>query len=173
VLIGTDEVWNPSPAETIELALARHEGQLSAGGNFVALTSPFTGRSPEDKWLVPELGSSGRVWWGKVNRPLDRNQCARLAQDVRTYLNESTQFIRDVYACADPAHRLRVRLISESAWPTLFAHNLFIRPSPAELRDFEPDFTILHAPEFHPDPLRHGIRRPAFGPTAAIVLDLA
>ena len=66
---GTDEILNPSAAETIELALARREGQLSAGGNFVAVTSPFTGRSPDDKWLVKEPGSAGQVWWGKVNRP--------------------------------------------------------------------------------------------------------
>jgi phosphoenolpyruvate carboxykinase (ATP) len=82
-------------------------------------------------------------------------------------------FIRDLYACADPAHRLRVRLVSESAWHTLFAHNLFIRPPADELAGFEPDFTIVHAPEFNPDPERHGVRRPPHGPTAAIVLDFA
>src|SRR5439155_10998486 len=133
-----DEVRNPSPAETIELALARGEGLLSAGGNFVAVTAPFTGRSPDDKWLVPEPGSDGQVWWGKVNRRLDPAKAALLREDVRAYLNEGTQFIRDLYACADPARRLRVRLISENAWQTLFAYNLFIRPSAAGLLDFEP-----------------------------------
>jgi phosphoenolpyruvate carboxykinase (ATP) len=64
-------------------------------------------------------------------------------------------------------------LVSESAWHTLFAYNQFIRPYPAELADFEPSFTLLHAPEFHPDPARHGTRKPAHGPTAAIVLNLA
>ncbi len=172
-LAGTDEVWNPSPAATIELALARQEGQLTAGGNFVAITSPFTGRSPDDKWLVKEHGSADRVWWGKVNRPFDPAKFDVLLRDVKNYLNRSTLFVRDLFACADPAHRLRIRLISENAWPTLFAYNLFLRPTADERRGFEPDFTILHAPEFHPDPERHGTRRPASGPTAAIALDFA
>jgi phosphoenolpyruvate carboxykinase (ATP) len=170
---GTAEIWNPSAPETIELALARREGQLSAGGNFVAVTAPFTGRSPEDKWLVNEPGSAGQVWWGKVNRPLDAANFELLLQDVKAYLNQGTRFIRDLHAGADPAHRLRVRLISANAWQTLFAYNLFIRPTADELRSFAPDFTILHAPDFHPDPKRHGIRQPPTGPTAAIVLDLA
>ncbi len=172
-LAGKNEIWNMSPAATIELALARQEGRLSAGGNFVAVTSPFTGRSPEDKWLVKEPGSAERVWWGKVNRPLEAAKFQLLLQDVKRYLNNDALFVRDLFACADPAHRLRVRLISENAWQTLFAYNLFLRPTADELRGFEPDFTILHAPEFHPDPERHGIRRPASGPTAAIVLDFA
>src|SRR5579859_1017878 len=172
-LASMDECWNPSPAATIELALARKEGQLSSGGNFVAVTSPFTGRSPDDKWLVKEPSSQDQVWWGKVNRPLDPAKFQLLMQDVKGYLSHGTLFVRDLHACADPAHRLRVRLISENAWQTLFAYNLFLRPTPEELRDFVPDFTILHAPEFHPDPERHGIRKPASGPTAAIVLDFA
>ena len=114
ILSGTDEIWNPSPAETIELALARGEGQLSAGGNFVAVTSPFTGRSPEDKWMVNEPGSASQVWWGKVNRPMEPARFELLRQDVQAYLEEGTQFVRDLYAGADPAHRLRVRLIPKT-----------------------------------------------------------
>ncbi|MCC6189630.1 MAG: phosphoenolpyruvate carboxykinase (ATP) [Anaerolineales bacterium] len=172
-LSGTQQHWNVSPPITIELALARGEGALSAGGNFVAITSPFTGRSPDDKWTVKEPGSEGKVWWGKANRPIDPEHYQALLQDVKAYLDTKDLIVRDLYACADPAHRLRVRLVSESAWHTLFANNLFIRPTREELATFEPNFTILHAPEFNPDPDRHGIRRPASGPTAAVVLDYA
>ena len=94
-------------------------------------------------------------------------------QDVKAYLADGMLFVRDLYAGADPAHRLRVRLISENAWQTLFAYNLFIRPPAAELRGFEPDFTILHAPEFHPDPVAARHPPPGQGPTAAIALDFA
>jgi phosphoenolpyruvate carboxykinase (ATP) len=170
---GTDEIWNPSAAETVELALARREGQLSAGGNFVAVTSPFTGRSADDKWLVREPASEQQVWWGKVNRPMAPAKFDLLLQDVKAYLGEGMLFVRDLYAGADPAHRLRVRLVSENAWQTLFAYNLFIRPPLDALKDFAPDWTIYHAPEFHPDPARHAIRQPAKGPTAAIALDFA
>jgi phosphoenolpyruvate carboxykinase (ATP) len=172
-LSARHQIWNPSSAATVELALRRGEGQLSAGGNFVATTVPFTGRSPDDKWLVREPGSEGQVWWGKVNRAMERRHYECLLADVKDYLNSKEIIVRDLFACADPEHRLSVRLVSESAWHTLFAHNLFIRPTAAELDRFEPNFTILHAPEFHPDPERHGTRRPASGPSAAIVLDFA
>lgn len=172
-LTGIRQTWNPSAAETIELALARGEGKLTAGGAFLAVTSPFTGRSPNDKFIVREPGSDDRIWWGKVNQPIEPEQFARLEQDIKAYLNTRELFIRDLYACANPRRRFNVRLISENAWHTLFAHNQFIRPYAADLADFEPNFTILHAPEFHPDPDRHGTRRPPSGPTAAIVINFA
>jgi phosphoenolpyruvate carboxykinase (ATP) len=172
-LTGIRQTWNPSAAETIELALERGEGKLTAGGAFVAVTSPFTGRSPNDKFIVKEPSSQDNVWWGKVNQPLDAEKYALLEQDVKAYLNTRELFVRDLYACANPRRRFNVRLISESAWHTLFAHNQFIRPYAADLADFEPNFTILHAPEFHPDPDRHGTRRAPSGPTAAIIINFA
>jgi phosphoenolpyruvate carboxykinase (ATP) len=172
-LTGLRQFWNPSPAATIELAVRRGEGRLTSGGAFLAITSPFTGRSPNDKFIVKEPGSDSKVWWGKVNQPLPQEKYEALEADVKAYLNTKELFVRDLYACANPRRRLDVRLISESAWHTLFAHNQFIRPYPADLADFEPTFTILHAPEFHPDPERHGTRKPPSGPTAAIVLNFA
>src|SRR5574341_1122732 len=172
-LTGVKQVWNPPPTQTIETALVRGEGRLTAGGAFLAITSPFTGRSPQDKFVVREPSSEDKVWWGKVNQPLSPEHYARLEADVKAYLNTKELFIRDLYACANPRRRLNVRLISESAWHTLFAYNQFIRPYPADLEDFEPTFTILHAPEFHPDPERHGTRKPASGPSCAIVLNFA
>jgi phosphoenolpyruvate carboxykinase (ATP) len=172
-LTGIKQTWNPSPAETVELALKRGEGHLTAGGAFLAVTSPFTGRSPNDKFVVKEPGSADKIWWGKVNQPLSQDYYDVLEADVKAYLNTKELFIRDVYACANPRRRTNVRLISESAWHTLFAYNQFIRPYAAELADFEPTFTILHAPEFHPDPARHGTRKPPSGPTAAIALNFA
>ncbi len=172
-LTGIKQTWNPSPAETIEIAIRRGEGHLTAGGAFLAVTSPFTGRSPNDKFVVKEPSSDAKVWWGKVNQPLSVEHYEVLEQDVKAYLNTRELFVRDVYACANPRRRTNVRLISENAWHTLFAYNQFIRPYPAELADFQPGFTILHAPEFHPDPVRHGTRKPPSGPTAAIVLNLA
>ena len=84
---------------------------------------------------------------------------------MKAYLNTNELFIRDLYACANRRRRLNVRLISENAWQTLFAYNQFIRPYPADLEDSEPNFTILHVLEFHPDPERHGTRKPASGPS--------
>ncbi|MBI5293174.1 MAG: phosphoenolpyruvate carboxykinase (ATP) [Chloroflexi bacterium] len=172
-LTGIKQTWNPSPAETVEIALRRGEGNLTAGGAFLAITSPFTGRSPNDKFIVKEPTSDRNVWWGKVNQAMAPDKYALLEQDVKAYLNTRELFVRDLYACADPKRRIKVRLVSESAWQTLFAYNQFIRPDSSDLADFEPTFTILHAPEFHPDPARHGTRKPPSGPLAAIVLNMA
>ncbi|MEK6575210.1 MAG: phosphoenolpyruvate carboxykinase (ATP) [Chloroflexota bacterium] len=172
-LTGIKQLWNPSPAATIEIALQRGEGKLTAGGAFIAITSPFTGRSPNDKFIVRESGSEEKVWWGKVNQPLPVEKYELLEADVKAYLNTKELFVRDLYACANPRRRLNVRLVSESAWHTLFAYNQFIRPYASELEDFEPNFTILHAPEYHPDPERHSTRKPASGPTTAIVINFA
>jgi len=171
-LEGVKQTWNPAPARTIEIAICRGEGRLAASGAFLAVTAPFTGRSPQDKFIVREPLSEAKVWWGKVNQPLEPHKFDVLVQDVKAYLNTRELFIRDIYAGADPAYRLNVRLISESAWHTLFAYNQFIRPYPAELADFTPSLTILHAPEFHPDPQRHGTRAPTSGPSAVIALHL-
>lgn len=172
-LNGIKQTWNPTPAATIEIALKRGEGELTAGGAFLAITAPFTGRSPNDKFIVDEPSSQDKVWWGQVNKPLSEAHYANLEQDIKAYLDTKELFIRDLYACANPRRTLKVRLISENAWHTLFAYNQFIRPYAPELADFEPTFTILHAPEFHPDPERHGTRKPSSGPTAAIVINFA
>ena len=85
----------------------------------------------------------------RVERRAVRSRCISGALQ---YLSERELFVRDLYACADPANRLRVRLIDEMAWTNLFANNLFIRPPAEDLPDFQPDFTILHAPELKADP---------------------
>src|SRR5687768_9495021 len=97
--------WNPSPAATVEMAVQRGEGKLSAGGPFLAVTAPFTGRSPKDKWLVKEAGSDSQVWWGPVNCPIEEKYFYALRDDVVRYLGGRELIVRDLYTCADPAHR--------------------------------------------------------------------
>jgi len=143
--------WNLSPTELVEHAIRRGEGQLTKDGPFLAITKPHTGRSPNDKYTVREPSSDADIWWGN-NNALNEEQFDRLHRRALAYLNERDLFVRDQFACADPANRLKVRLIDEMAWTNLFANNLFIRPEPADLPDFKPDFTILHVPEMKADP---------------------
>ncbi len=153
--------WNQSPTMLIEEALRRGEGMMTKEGAFVAITSPHTGRSPNDKFVVRESSSQGNVHWGP-NQPLDEPHYETLKQDVLEYLGSQELFARDMFAGADTDYRLGVRLISTNAWHTLFAHNLFIDATPKELDNFEVGFTVLHAPEFHADPARHGTRTSTF-----------
>jgi phosphoenolpyruvate carboxykinase (ATP) len=157
-----------SPAALLERAVQRGEGKLTADGAFVGITSPHTGRSPDDKFVVREPETEADIWWGKVNAPLDAAGYELLRADVASHLSGQELFVSNLFAGADPRHRLNVQVISPSAWHSAFVHNMFIRPKPAQLAGFEPGFTILHAPEFEATPARHGTRTGTF-----IVLSLA
>jgi phosphoenolpyruvate carboxykinase (ATP) len=154
---------NLSVAETYEHAIANGEGEITAPGAFNAVTSPHTGRSPLDKFIVREPGSEKDVEWGDVNRPIDEAAFDAMHQKVLAYLNKQKKlYTRDLFACADPKYRLSVRFVSEKAWYTLFLHNMFRRPSTDELKSFKPEFTVLHAPEMQAEPKKDGTRSGTF-----------
>ncbi|MDH5803968.1 MAG: phosphoenolpyruvate carboxykinase [Gemmatimonadota bacterium] len=153
---------NLSPPALYEAAISREEGQLVAGGPFAANTTPHTGRSPNDKFVVKEPGSEADVWWGKVNQPMEMANWDALHQDVTEFLSRQDLFVQDLFAGADPDVRVPVRFITTNAWHTLFVNNMFIRPSGEELDGFEPGFTVLHAPEFRASPERHGTNSSTF-----------
>jgi len=161
--------WNLVAPQLIEYAVRNGEGQLADMGPFVAVTSPHTGRSPDDKFIVRRSDTEGDVDWGAVNRPLSPEHFDALLADTQRYLSGQRElFVQDLYCGADPKYRLAVRYVSPSAWHMAFVRNMFIRPELAELAHFAPNFTVLHAPEFQSDPARHGTRTGTF-----IVLDLA
>jgi phosphoenolpyruvate carboxykinase (ATP) len=153
--------WNQSAPELFEQAIRRGEGVVSRDGAFVANTTPHTGRSPNDKFVVREPSSESNIAWGP-NVPLAVEKYEKLKQDVIEHLAARELFARDVLAGADSQYQLGVRLITTSAWHSLFAHNLFIEPSAEQLRDFEVGFTVLHAPELQADPEKHGTRTGTF-----------
>jgi phosphoenolpyruvate carboxykinase (ATP) len=154
--------WNQPPAELVEAAVRRGEGELVATGPFNAITSPHTGRSPNDRFIVREPSTEERIAWGKVNVPLVGDAFDTLRADLLEHLNGRDLFVRDMWAGADAEHRLPVRTVTSSAWHNMFAHNMFRHPLPDEVEGFEPRFTILHAPEFEADPERHGTRTGTF-----------
>jgi phosphoenolpyruvate carboxykinase (ATP) len=155
--------WNHVPPLLVEAAVRRGEGRLADMGPFVAVTSPHTGRSPKDKFVVRDALTVNDVDWGAVNQPFDPAKFATLAADVRHYLSGLPElFVQDLYIGADPAHRMSVRFITPNAWQALFVRNMFIRPEPSDLPTFEPTFTVLHAPELQADPARHGTRTGTF-----------
>ena len=145
--------------ELVLAALRRGEGTLSADGGLVVVTGVHTGRSVADKFTVddPEIG--GDVWWRMGNQKLPPAKFEVLKGRVQAYLQAQPElFTQDLYAGADPEHRVRVRLVSSEAWQSLFAQNMFIRPAMDELIGFEPDYVILHAPKFQTDPEVDGVR---------------
>jgi phosphoenolpyruvate carboxykinase (ATP) len=158
-----DVHWNLIAPELFEAAARRGEGEFAEMGPFVAVTTPHTGRSPNDKFVVKEPTSEKDVDWGKVNQPISTDKYQLLLNDVRRYLNDADElFVEDLYCGADPSYRLSVRYVSPNAWHMAFVRNMFIRPELTDLPTFDPNFTVLHAPEFQGDPARHGTRTSTF-----------
>jgi phosphoenolpyruvate carboxykinase (ATP) len=152
---------NLTPAALIEHAIARGEGMLTDCGAFSAVTSPHTGRSAKDKFMIEEPGGGDKLWWEKTPR-LEPAAFERLHEDLRAYLDAREVFVQDLFGGADPAYRMPVRFVTPNAWHALFVRNMFIRAMPAELAQFRPGFTVLHAPDFQADPARHGTRSGTF-----------
>ena len=149
---------NLLPPALVAEALRRHEGHLSEDGALMVKTGEHTGRSMKDKFVVDEASVTADIWWGDINQRMAPERFAGLKSRVQAYLQGQELFTQDLYAGADPAHRVRVRLVTTQAWNALFARNMFIRPLAEDLPTFEPDYVILHAPMFHTDPATDGVR---------------
>lgn len=145
----------------VEEALLRGEGVLAEGGALVARTFERTGRSPKDKFIVRDATTEESVWWG-ANQAAPPETFRSVWDKAAHHLSHRDVFVTDAWACADPKHRIGVRLVGEFAWHSLFARQLFRRPTPAELASFEPFWTILSAPTFAADPARDGTNSDAF-----------
>ena len=156
--IGSVLHSNLSPAELYEDAIRAGEGLIAAGGPLVVRTGRHTGRSPEDKFIVREAASEGKIWWGPVNRPISEEHYERLRARLMAYVAERPMYAQDLFIGAAPAHRRSLRVYTETAWASIFARNLFRRPSAADLAAFAPNFTIIDVPSFKADPATEGTR---------------
>jgi phosphoenolpyruvate carboxykinase (ATP) len=150
--------WNLSPEELTEHTICRRMGVLADSGALVIRTGKFTGRAPKDRFIVKDEISSASVDWNAINKPFDPVDFDRLHQQVLHYFAQKDVFIRDAYACADDQYRLPLRLVSEYPWSNQFAHNMFLRLQPQEIREFKPSWNILCAPGFEADPDTDGTR---------------
>jgi phosphoenolpyruvate carboxykinase (ATP) len=165
--------WNPTTSMLYTHALLRGEGRLAEGGPLVVDTGVHTGRSPRDKFIVREPGSEKRIWWGDVNAEISEEHFDGLRQKVTDHLERHDLYVVDALAGADPAHRLSLRVITDSPWHALFAKTLFIDPTEEEILEHEPQALVLHAPAVQADPATDGTRSGTFilvHPTRAEVL---
>jgi phosphoenolpyruvate carboxykinase (ATP) len=154
--------WNLSPAELVEETLMRGEGELTDTGALAIDTGEFTGRSPKDKFMVYDEVSKDTIWWGDINIKFDSAKFDALYSRVTAYLTGKEVYVRDAYACADPKYRLNIRVVTETPWSNLFANNLFLRPTSAEIETFAPEWHIVCAPGFRANPEIDGTRQHNF-----------
>ncbi len=141
----------------LQAAVSRGEGTIGQGGVLLVTTGKHTGRSPKDKFVVRESAVEADIWW-ENNPSMTPDAFERLREDMFAHVQGGELFVQDLYAGADPAYRLNVRVVTELAWHGLFIRHLLRRPDRAELEDFAPGFTILNCPSFKADPARHGVR---------------
>ena len=150
---------NLGTAPLVEHAIRNGEGVLAADGPLVVATGKHTGRSAKDKFIVKDAETENTVWWGKTNVPMTPEHFAALKADFFAELGKREQlYVADLFGGSQVDHRVNVRVINELAWHNQFIRTLLVRPSPAELAEFEPEYTIIDLPSFRADPARHGCR---------------
>jgi phosphoenolpyruvate carboxykinase (ATP) len=148
--------WTLTTPLLLEQAILRDEGQMAREGGFVATTGQHTGRSPNDKFTVLNDASDGKVWWGKVNRSISPEQFERVRQRMLDFFKGKDVFVQDVYAGAHPQHSLPIRVVNTYAWHSMFARNMFLQLPEDKLATHEPEYLVLHAPDFKCIPEEEG-----------------
>lgn len=149
--------WNLPLEALYEEAIFRNEGKLSLSGPLVVNTGKHTARAATDKFIVKEAGSAGHIWWGQYNFPYAPEKFNDLFSRVQGFLQGRDLFVQDTYAGADPHYRLPIRIITELAWHSMFARNMFLSPATnEEYRRHVPDFTVIAVPSFKAFPHMDG-----------------
>ena len=149
-----DIIHNATPARLYEFAIVDHHAVIAASGALATRSGDKTGRSPKDKRIVDDPASSDDIWWGDVNMRMTERSFLINRQRALDYLNTRPRiFVFDGYAGWDPKYQIKVRVIAESAYHALFMHNMLIRPSEEQLKEFgDPDVVIFNAGSFPANP---------------------
>jgi phosphoenolpyruvate carboxykinase (ATP) len=147
--------WNLPMAALVQTAIERREGVLAQDGPLVVATGVHTGRSAGDKFVVRDPSVDAHIWWDN-NKAMSPAHFDALLQAFQAHARKRELFVQDLFAGADPVHRLPVRVVTELAWHSLFIQNLLIGPRADERASFAPDFTIIDFPGFQADPAAHG-----------------
>ncbi len=152
--------WDPEllHKETLDKGMGRE----ASSGALAVNTGEFTGRSPQDRFIVKDAITEDKVWWGPINKPFDPEKFDALYDQVTAYLSDKEVYVRDCFACADRDYRLGIRVINEYPWSNLFAYNMFIRLSEEELESFSADWLVVNAPGFIADAAVAGTRQHNF-----------
>lgn len=156
------EFWNLSSKELADKAVSLNQGEYASSGALCINTGEFTGRSPKDRFIVKDSKTENTVDWNVINIPFDGAAFDALYAKVANHLGKTDVYVKEAYACAHPEYRLNLRLVSEYPWANMFAKNMFLRLTDAEVESFEPEWTILHAPTFMANPEVDGTRQHNF-----------
>ncbi|MCK4301643.1 MAG: phosphoenolpyruvate carboxykinase (ATP), partial [candidate division Zixibacteria bacterium] len=154
--------WNHNTPMLYEDIIRRNEGQLAHLGPIVVRTGLHTGRAAKDKFIVEDPEHRDKVWWGKVNKPFSTDRFDLIFRRLQAYLQGRELYVQDCYAGRDKQYRLPVRVVTETAWHSLFARTMLIQARWDELENHTPQFTVLHVPNFQAIPEIDGTNSEAF-----------
>jgi len=154
--------WNLSPEELVEETIKRDLGVLADSGAVCINTGEFTGRSPQDRFIVKDEITEKSVDWGAINKPIEAKYFYQLREKIQKYFSGKDVFVRDAIACADEEYQTPVRVMTELPWSNQFVYNMFLRPTEEQLQTFEPQWVVYNAPGFEADPDIDGVRQANF-----------
>ena len=162
-LKNTKAYWNLSSAELQRITVEKKLGKEAPNGTLVINTGKFTGRSPQDRFIVQDDYSDKKVWWGKENKPVSSANFDKLHHEVLKHLSGKDVYVRDSFVCAEPEFKTNLRTITELPWSSLFVYNMFLRPIERELLNFKEEWLLLSAPGYVcANPEAYGIRQGNF-----------
>lgn len=151
--------WNLPTPSLYEEAVFRREGAVVHGGPLAVRTGSHTARAAADKFVVRESSTEDRIWWGEYNRPFASEKFEGVLDRLRAFLQREEVFVQDCFAGSDHRYEMPIRVITETAWHSLFARNMFVRPKRLDTyRKHIPSFTVISAPSFKLDPRTDGSR---------------
>lgn len=148
--------------DLVDTILLKNEGTLTANKAISVRTGKYTGRSPDDRFIVDDEQTHGTVDWGKINHPFPSDKFDRLYEKMKKHIKNREVFVFDGFVGADKDHRLPIRVINDHAWQNLFVRQLFIRPTAAELESHKPEYTVLAINDFKAVPEVDGTRTDVF-----------
>ena len=143
---------NLSVEKLVEDATQKNEGMITSTGSLSVKTGKYTGRSPDDRFIIFDDLTHDKIHWGKVNKQLPTETFDKLSQKMKKFVDGKELYIFDGFVGADSENRLSIRVITDHAWQSLFVHQLFIRPSAAELESHEPGLTVMCINDFEAIP---------------------
>jgi phosphoenolpyruvate carboxykinase (ATP) len=159
----SDVIYENLPvAELVEHSIKRNEGLLSESGALVVNTGKYTGRSPNDKFIVKQKSIENKINWGRRNFPIEEESYNKLYKKVKNYLKDKPLYVFDGFVGAKKEYRLPIKVVCEQASSAHFANQMFIRPHKKELQEFEPEFTVIAAPGVKADSKADGVNSEAF-----------
>ncbi len=154
--------WNQTPEFLVEESIKRGMGVLSDTGAVCISTGKFTGRSPNDRFIVKDAKTENSVDWNKFNLPFENEKYQNLKSKLLRYFEGKDVFVRDAMACADDQYTFKLRVYTEYPWSNQFAYNMFLRPTEEQIHSFEPEWNVINAPGFLADPEIDGTRQDNF-----------